>query len=293
MAREYSVEDPIAVPPWPGGGESPVPTPVPSPTLSLQPSASPQLPQPACSATLTYYSYTVSGGWLYVNMSSALYGEFRPIPLEAAGAVSVFNPSCTLANGITYVGGPVRQVVVYSGGQGYPVEAGNTWVDMTENPTLITSASIPLPKVGSYTFQLVAGTFEGGRLVADVLVPVVVSATYVPPPSATSAAEAAQAQAAQAPWLASLRRWLDRYWWTIPLAAAAAAVVYVAVDPPQLDEVAKAIAGSKWARAWASAFVNPNLPPEERERALQELQQWLGARVAEDIYKELGSQPPR
>ena len=292
MAREYSAGDPIAVPPWPGGGESPVPTPILSPTLSLPPSSSPQaLPRPSCVAKLSYYSYTVNNGWLYVNMSSELYGEFRPIPLEAAGVVSVFNPSCTLANGITYVGGPVRQVVVYSGGQGYPVEAGNTWVDMTENPTLITSASIPLPKVGSYTFQLVAGTFEGGRLVADATVPVVVSATYVPPPSATSAAEAAQAQA---PWLASLWRWLDRYWWTIPLAAAAAAVVYVAVDPPpSFSEIAQTIAGSKWARAWALAFVNPSLSGEARERALQEIQQWLGTRVAEDIYKELGSQPSR
>ena len=266
MGRGYSTGDTVGVP-------SPTVSPtLPSPTTP---------PSAACYAVMLGYSYTVSEGWLYVNISSALRGTPGITPMAVEG--QAFG-ECTLTNGITYVGGPVRQVVVYSGGQGYPVEAGNTWIEMSEGVTLDTSASIPLPRVGSYTFNLVAGIYDGSQLIADSTVPIVVSATYVP----TSTSATVQPQTT--PSLAeSVRRWFDRYWWTIPIAALTGAVVYVIVDPPNLDELAKAIAGSKWARDWAMAFVNPSLPEGEREKEAERIAQWLGARVARNIEAELGT----
>ena len=263
MERGYSTGDTVGVP-------SPTVSPtLPSPTTFPLPAA--------CYAAMLGHSYTVSGGWLYVNISSAIRGTPAVVPM---------GDPCILTNGITYVGGPVRQVVVYSGGQGYPVEAGNTWIEMSEGVTLDTSASIPLPRVGSYTFNLVAGIYDGSQLIADSTVPIVVSATYV----STSTSATVQPSATATPSLVeSVRRWFDRYWWTIPIAALTGAVVFVIVDPPNLNELAQTIAGSKWARDWAMAFVNPSLPEGEKEKEAERIAQWLGARVARNIEAELGT----
>ena len=55
------------------------------------------------------------------------------------------------------------------------------------------------------------------------------------------------------------------------------------LDPPP-PEVVEAIAKSEWARRLAEAYVNPDLPPQERERLINEVARKLAERVASRLW---------
>lgn len=58
---------------------------------------------------------------------------------------------------------------------------------------------------------------------------------------------------------------------TLIIAGAILGIAIALVFDPPPEEVIQAIAQSKWARRLAEAYVSENLPPEEREKLINEI----------------------
>lgn len=59
--------------------------------------------------------------------------------------------------------------------------------------------------------------------------------------------------------------------------------LYILLDPPP-EEVIEAIANSKWARKLAEQYVDISLPPEEREKIINEVARAIARHAAEKLF---------
>ena len=221
---------------------------------------------PVCTAVMDYYDYKIEGKWLKIDIKSSMYPA---------------NTGCQLVNGITYDKGPVKQITVYRNGRGTPLDEGYMWVEYANASNLETSASIPLVDSGTYRFTLDVGTLYDNKIKVDSSVDIEVkyvapASVSTQPISTTSPTQTVQEKATG---------FLSKYWWVIPLGIVGAIAVIYKLDPP--SPLVVELANSKWARDLASAYVNPNLPPEEREKAIKEVAMYLASRMATHIASEL------
>lgn len=59
-------------------------------------------------------------------------------------------------------------------------------------------------------------------------------------------------------------------------------ILYDILDPPP-PELVEAISKSEWARRWAESYVSKNLPPEEREKLIDEMAKYIAEKMAERL----------
>ncbi len=66
------------------------------------------------------------------------------------------------------------------------------------------------------------------------------------------------------------------------LGALVGILLYEVLDPPP-PELVEAIAHSEWARRWAESYVSKDLPPDVREKLVEEMAKYIAEKMAERL----------